>query len=148
MKPLRRWIIGLIVAAITAVTDLTALGAGTIPAQTASGNGSLLTWLPALFFMLLGLFLAGAGLFMPQLNRRLGFGRRSQLITNPRLQCSARQIEVMSRVVQILLGLGLVSHGLALLSFANLNLISFLFLGLAILGILIIIGITIYNWRA
>ncbi|MCZ7666459.1 MAG: hypothetical protein M5U34_04140 [Chloroflexi bacterium] len=137
-------------AAITAVTDLTALGAGTIPAQTASGNGSLLTWLPALFFMLLGLFLAGAGLFMPQLNRRLGFGRRSQLITNPRLQRSARQIEVISRVVQILLGLGLVSHGLSLVSsaFTILNLISFLLLGLAVLGILIIIGITIYNWRA
>ncbi|WP_420642798.1 hypothetical protein [Candidatus Leptofilum sp.] len=133
-----------------AAEDLLALGSGEIPISDSSGSANFTSWLPSIFFMLLGLFLLTAGLFTPRLNRWLGFGERSRLFTVPRFQRSARRVEFVSRAVQVLLGLGFLLRGIGhnLYPHAILNLVSWLLLGLAVVGILVTIGLTLGSWRA
>ena len=133
----------------TAVSDLIVLGAGVIPGPGAVDRATPSYWLPTLFFGLLGLFLVMAGLFQPQLNRRLGIGQRSRLFTQLRLQRSARQTERLGQIVQVALGLGLLMQAVGRLYAPSIfNGLSLLFLGLAGIGILAILGITVRHWRA
>ena len=132
-----------------AAEDLLALGSGEIPASDSSGSTNFTSWLPSIFFMLLGFFLLAAGFLMTQLNRWLGIKDRSLLFTVTRFQRSARRMELIGRAVQVLLGLGFLLRGIgsSLYPHAVLNLVSWLLLGLAVIGILIAIGLTLGSWR-
>ncbi len=133
----------------TAVSDLIALGTGVIPGSDTVNRMAPTYWLPTLFFGLLGLLLIVAGLFQPQLNRRLGIGQRSRLFTQPRFQQSARQTERLGRIVQITLGLGLLLQAIGRLYAPGiLNNLSLIFLGLTGISLLAILGITVRHWRA
>lgn len=133
-----------------AAGDLSILGVSTVPAPDSLRTVTAVSWLPAVFFMFLGLLLLMGGLFMSQINRRLGLGNRSELFTNPRFQHSARLIERISSFAQVSLGLGMFLQGIG--SILNihviLNVFSFFLLGLAGIGILVILGITVRYWRA
>jgi len=128
----------------TAVTDLLALGTGTLPSVVAP-----VQWLPTLFLLISGLFLILSGLFKPQLDRRLGLGERSHLFTHPGFQKSARKTAFLSRVVLVMLGISfmLQAVGNGYFAYTILNLFTVLFLALAVIGLFLIIGTTIYfSW--
>jgi hypothetical protein len=102
------------------------------------------------FFVLLGVVMIGIGLFSPQLNRWVGLRERSSAFTEPRFQRSARTTENVGRIIEILLGIGFFMQGVGgrLLASEIASTVSLLVLGLAGVGILILFGVVIANWRA
>jgi membrane associated rhomboid family serine protease len=102
------------------------------------------------FFVLLGLLMIGIGLLSPQLNRWVGMRERSSVFTEPRFQRTARTTEKVSRIVGILLGVGFLMQGVGsrFLTSEVASTVSLVALGLAGLGILIMFGVVMANWRA
>jgi hypothetical protein len=92
----------------------------------------------------------GIGLFSPQLNRWMGFRERSGVFTELRFQRSARITQSLARIVVILLGLGFIMQGVGSRFLASniTSTVSFLALGLAGVGTLVMFGVVIANWRA
>ena len=134
----------------TAADDLLALGIGEIPSSNTNDQQVETIWISSIFTIILGLLMVLAGLFMPQLNRKLGIPERSQTFNTPRFQISARQTEIISQAVMILLGLGFMLRGVggSFYPHAIVDIIAWGLLGLAFLGIFTMIAITIFNWRA
>jgi hypothetical protein len=102
------------------------------------------------FFVLLGVVMIGIGLLSPQLNRWVGLRERSSAFTEPRFQRSARTTENASRIIAILLGIGFLMQGVGgkFLASEITSAVSLLVLGLAGVGVLIMFGVIIANWRA
>ena len=92
----------------------------------------------------------GIGLLSPQLNRWVGLRERSSVFTEPRFQRSARTTGFVGRIIEILLGIGFLMQGVGSRFLASeiTSTVSFLALGLAGVGILVMFGVVIANWRA
>jgi len=92
----------------------------------------------------------GIGLLGPRFNRWVGLRERSSVFTQPRFQRSARTTEFVARIIEILLGIGFLMQGVGrkFLGSEITSTVSFLALGLAGVGILVMFGVAIANWRA
>jgi len=92
----------------------------------------------------------GIGLLSPQLKRWMGLRERSSVFTEPRFQRSARTTGFVARIIEILLGIGFLMQGVGSRFLASeiTSTVSFLTLGLAGVGILVVFGVVIANWRA
>ena len=92
----------------------------------------------------------GIGLLSPQLKRWMGLRERSSVFTEPRFQRSARTTGFVVRIIEILLGIGFLMQGVGSRFLASeiTSTVSFLTLGLAGVGILVVFGVVIANWRA
>ena len=102
------------------------------------------------FFMLLGVVMIGIGLLSPQLKRWVGLRERSSVFTEPRFQRTARTTEFVVRIVEVLVGVGFLMQGVGnrFLASEITSTVSFLALGLAGVGIVVMFGVVVANWRA
>jgi len=100
--------------------------------------------------MLLGVVMIGIGLLSPQLKRWVGLRERSSVFTEPRFQRTARTTEFVVRIVEVLVGVGFLMQGVGnrFLASEITSTVSFLALGLAGVGIVVMFGVVVANWRA
>ena len=136
-----RWRTLLVVLALCGILAIV-LASSQRPSVTVQGSSP--------FFMLLGVVMIGIGLLSPQLNRWVGLRERSSVFTEPRFQRTARTTEFVVRIIEILLGVGFLMQGVGNRFFASeiTSTVSFLALGLAGVGIVVMFGVVIANWRA
>ena len=103
-----------------------------------------------LFWVLVGILTIGFAFVGDRLMKRLGLRNRSQLFTVPHFQRSARTIEKASQVLLLALGLAFLSEGVAHLFLSNqaILILNTILIGVAGITLLIMIAVTIRNWRA
>ena len=100
-------------------------------------------------WLILGTVVILAARFNRQILRLLGLKLMSEVITTPNLKYSSRTIEQIGRWLLISLGVSFLVLGLDGALPDNVShTISFLLLGLSGLLLLVIVGITIANWKA
>jgi hypothetical protein len=102
------------------------------------------------FFVVGGIFLLVMGIWRDPIMERLGWGKPTELLTSERLRRSAQIEARWGQVVQILLGLAFMLHGLNMTSVANpvtTTAVWFL-LALLIACILVVIVTKVFYWRA
>lgn len=106
--------------------------------------------LGTIFWTIAGLITMSMGLFMPQVNRMMGWPTAESRFNVPKFKRTAQLNGRISRAVLLLLGLGMVVNGVGprLLPHSLSMIIAYVLLGLAFLGILLMIIVTIGNWRA
>lgn len=102
-----------------------------------------------IFWVIGGLGLLGIGFLAERFNKRIGVPGQDELFTVPKFRQTAQLNGRISRFVMIFLGLGMIinSVGDRILPPPLATVIANTLLTLAILGILLMIGITIRNWR-
>jgi hypothetical protein len=138
MKKWRAFLIALVLCGILAIV----LASSYQPSPVVQGSSP--------FFILLGVVMIGVGLLSPQLKRWMSLRERSSIFTEPRFQRSARTTGFVVRIIEISLGVGFLMHGVGSRFLASeiTSTVSFLTLGLAGVGILVVFGLVIANWRA
>ena len=101
------------------------------------------------FWLIIGSVIILSGIFNRQLLRLLGLKPMSEVFTTPNLKYSSKISEKIGRWIVIVLGANFLVQGLgkALPNDIS-NIISFLLLGLSGLMLLVILGITVANWKA
>jgi hypothetical protein len=101
------------------------------------------------FWLILGAVMILMGIFNRQMMQIFGLKPMSEVFTIANLKRSSRLIEKIGRWALIVLGVSFVVQGLGgTLSDELRYPISFALIGLSGLMILVIIGITIANWKA
>lgn len=105
--------------------------------------------LGTIFWTIAGLTTMSLGLFMPQVNRMMGWPTAESRFTVPKFKRTAQLNGRISRAVLLLLGLGMLINGVGsrFLPHALSMIIAYVLLALAFLGILLMIIITTSNWR-
>ena len=101
------------------------------------------------FWLIMGSVIILVGIFNRQISQSLGFKPMSEVLTIPNLKHSSRIVEQIGRWLVITLGLSFLVLGLggALPNDIS-HKISFSLLGLSGLMLLVMIGITVANWKA
>jgi hypothetical protein len=101
------------------------------------------------FWIVLGTVTILAGIFNRQVLGRLGFRPLSEIIASPNLKHSTKSVEQIGRWLAITLGISFLVFGLGkALPDGISSTISYLLLGLSALMLLVMIGITLVNWKA
>ncbi len=101
------------------------------------------------FWLIFGVATILMGIFDRQMLRLLGSKSMSEVLTTPNLKYSSRTIEQIGRWLVITLGVSFLVLGLGRALPNDLShKISFSLLGISSLLLLVIIGITIANWKA
>ncbi len=101
------------------------------------------------FWLIMGSVIILLGIFNRQLLQLLGLKPMSEVFTTPNLKHSSKISEKIGRWVVITLGANFLVQGLGKTLPDNVSYkISFLLLGLSGLMLLVILGITVANWKA
>jgi hypothetical protein len=101
------------------------------------------------FWLIMGSIVILSGIFNRQLLQLLGLKPMSEVFTTPNLKHASKISEKIGRWVVITLGANFLVQGLGTALPNDISYkISFLLLGLSGLMLLVILGITVANWKA
>jgi hypothetical protein len=101
------------------------------------------------FWLILGSLVVLSGIFNKRLLQLLGLRPMSEVFTTPNIKRSSRRVEQIGQWLMITLGVSFLVHGLGTaLPEGVSSLTSSVLLGLSVVLLLAMFGISIMNWRA